>query len=147
MVLHGCGQEAVRFATDTGWIALAARLDFPLVLPEQGRENNHGGCFNWYRPTAIRRGRGEVLSIRQMVAFASRQFRSDPRRVFVVGLSAGGAMAAALLAAYPDVFAAGAIVAGLPVGCASNETEAFLRMSRAGPGLQPRRSPTFCRPT
>lgn len=134
VLLHGCGQTAARFAADTGWIALADRLGIPLMLPEQSGENNQGRCFNWFRPLDVRRGFGEALSIRQMVDTALARFDCDPRRVFVAGLSAGGAMAAALLAAYPDVFAGGAIVAGLPVGAASSATEALSRMADADHG-------------
>src|SRR5271157_1465678 len=133
VLLHGCGQTAVAFARDTGWMALADRLGVPLVLPEQSDANNQGRCFQWFRPGHVRRGRGEALSIRQMVATAASRFGSDPARVYVAGLSAGGATAAALLAAYPDVFAAGAVVAGLPVGAAEGATEALVRMAEAGP--------------
>ncbi|MBO0710301.1 MAG: PHB depolymerase family esterase [Acetobacteraceae bacterium] len=137
VLLHGCGQDAASFARDSGWIALADRLGFPLLLPEQVVGNNRGGCFNWFRPGDIRRGSGEAASIRQMLVQAIGGFRSDPRRVFVAGLSAGGAMAVALLAAYPEAFAAGAVVGGLPVGCASEVAEALSRMSHAGPSLDP----------
>jgi poly(hydroxyalkanoate) depolymerase family esterase len=114
VVLHGCGQTAHEFAQDGEWLTLAdrLRLPLPLLLAEQTEQNNGQHCFNWFRPGDAARGRGEALSIQQMVAEAIRRFGSDPKRVFVVGLSAGGAMAAALLAAYPDVFAAGAVVAG-----------------------------------
>jgi poly(hydroxyalkanoate) depolymerase family esterase len=135
LVLHGCTQTAAGFAAETGWMALADRLHFPLLLPEQASENNQGRCFNWFRNGDIRRSKGEALSIRQMVAEALRRFRGDPRQVFVVGLSAGGAMTAALLAAYPDVFAGGAVVAGLPVGCAVGMSEAMTRMRHPGPEL------------
>jgi poly(hydroxyalkanoate) depolymerase family esterase len=131
MVLHGCGQYAADFAADAGWSALAEALRFPLLLPEQPEANNGHRCFNWFRPTDVRRGRGEVLSLRQMVAEAATRFGSDPKRVFVVGLSAGGAMAAALMAAYPDVFAGGAVIAGLPVGCATNASQALGVMAHA----------------
>jgi poly(hydroxyalkanoate) depolymerase family esterase len=104
-----------------------------LVLPEQAEENNRGRCFNWFVPRETARGGGEALSIRQMVGAAIQRFGSDPRRVFIAGLSAGGAMTAALLAAYPDVFAAGAVVAGLPVGAAASVSEALRRMAEAGP--------------
>lgn len=137
VVLHGCGQSAVEFAREGGWTEFAERQRVPLVLPEQSGDNNQQRCFNWFRPSDVTRGRGEVLSIRQMVTEAVRRFRSDPRQVFVVGLSAGGAMAAALLAAYPDAFAAGAVVAGLPVGCARNPAQAFARMSNAGSDRTP----------
>jgi len=137
VLLHGCGQAAATFARSSGWLALSDQLGIPLVLPEQADENNQGRCFNWFRPDHTGRGRGEALSIRQMVATAVERFGSDPSRVFIAGLSAGGAMAAALLAAYPDVFAAGAVVAGLPVGAAASVPEALRRMAEAGPDRSP----------
>ena len=133
VVLHGCGQDAAGFAGRSGWIALAEELGLPLVLPEQRLVNHRNRCFNWYRPQDVGRGQGEAMSIRQMVRHASAAFGSDRRRVFIVGLSAGGAMAAAMLAAYPAVFAAGAVVAGMPVGAASSSPMALLRMHRADP--------------
>jgi poly(hydroxyalkanoate) depolymerase family esterase len=133
VVLHGCRQDAVGFAADAGWLALAAEVGAPLVLPEQSIANHRHRCFSWYRPGDVGRGLGEAKSIRQMVSFAVRQFGSDRRRVFIAGLSAGGAMTAAMLAAYPAVFAAGAVVAGMPVGAAANAPMALLRMHRADP--------------
>ena len=137
VLLHGCGQSAAGFAQITGWTERADELRIPLILPEQSGDNNHGRCFNWFRPAHARRGLGEALSIRQMVAAATRRFGSDPNRVFIAGLSAGGAMTAALLAAYPDVFTAGAVVAGVPVGAASSTSEALARMAEAGPARPP----------
>ncbi len=137
VLLHGCGQTAPAFARDTGWMALADRLCVPLVLPEQSDANHRGRCFQWFRPSQVRRGRGEALSIRQMVAAALTRFGADSGRVYIAGLSAGGATAAALLAAYPDVFAAGAVVAGLPVGAAGSTAEALVRMAEAGPPRSP----------
>ena len=128
LVLHGCKQDATGFAADAGWVALSAKLRIPLVLPEQGFRNNQARCFNWFRPGDVARGKGEAHSIRQMLRHAAKRFGSDPRRVFVVGFSAGGSMAAALLAAYPEVFAAGAVVAGTPVGCAFSTVGALLQM-------------------
>jgi poly(hydroxyalkanoate) depolymerase family esterase len=133
VLLHGCGQTAATFAADAGWITLADSLGVPLLLPEQSGENNRGRCFNWFRPLHVRHGFGEGQSIREMVTTATARFGCDPDRVFIAGLSAGGAMAAALLAAYPDLFAAGAVVAGLPVGAATSTTEALTRMAEAGP--------------
>lgn len=134
VVLHGCGQDAAAFAADAGWIALAEQYQLALVIPQQSFENNRGRCFNWYRPGDVRRGSGEAMSIRQMICCATKRFGSDPRRVFVVGFSAGGGMAAAMLAAYPAVFAAGAMVAGLPVGAARTPMGAMLTMRRADLG-------------
>jgi poly(hydroxyalkanoate) depolymerase family esterase len=129
VLLHGCGQDAAGFGAGAGFFALADRIGAPVLLPDQQEANNHRRCFNWFRPSHTRRDSGEAASVRQMVAEALRRFAADPRRVFIAGLSAGGAMTAALLAAYPDVFAAGAVVAGLPVGSASNASEALRQMS------------------
>ena len=137
VLLHGCGQGAASFAAEGGWTALADRLAVPLVLPVQSEDNNQGRCFNWFRPMHTSRGHGEALSIRQMISSAMLRFGSDPERVFIAGLSAGGAMAAALLASYPDVFAAGAVCAGLPVGTANGLSEALRRMAQAGPMRSP----------
>jgi poly(hydroxyalkanoate) depolymerase family esterase len=137
VVLHGCGQGAASFAHGTGWTALADELGFTLVMPEQSGRNHQGRCFQWFQPAQTARGEGEALSIRQMVATAAERFGADQKRIFVVGLSAGGAMAAALLAAYPDVFAGGAVVAGLPVGAASSTTQALMRMAHPGPQRTP----------
>lgn len=131
VVMHGCGQGAASFATETGWIALAEQIGAALVLPEQRSDNNRGRCFNWYRPGDVRRGTGEALSVRQMIRTAIERYSADPKRIFIVGLSAGGAMAVALLAAYPTVFNAGAIVAGMPVGLARSGVMALIRMHRA----------------
>lgn len=133
VVLHGCGQDAAGFAQDSGWVDWAERSGVPLVLPGQRIANHRHGCFNWYRTADVTRGQGEAMSIRQMVRLASLRFGSDRKRVFIVGLSAGGAMAAAMLAAYPAVFAGGAVVAGMPVGAARTSPMALLRMSRADP--------------
>ncbi len=135
VLLHGCGQDAVGLAEAAGWTALAERVGAPLLLPEQSAGNNHGRCFNWFEPGDIVRDRGEVASIRQMTGFVFDRFGCDRRRAFVAGLSAGGAMAAAVLAAYPEVFAAGAVVAGLPVGSANGVRAAMARLAEAGADL------------
>ena len=106
-------------------------LGFALLLPEQVYENNRGRCFNWFRPDDVRRGGGEAMSIRQRLRVAIARYSSDPRQVFIVGFSAGGGMAAAMLAAYPAVFAAGGVVAGTPIGCAKTQIGAMLHMRRA----------------
>lgn len=137
VLLHGCGQSAAGFAADSGWADLADRLHFPLILPEQAEANNAGRCFQWFQPADTTRDRGEAASIAAMTRAAIDRFDSDPRQVFIVGLSAGGAMAAALLAAYPDLFAAGAVVAGFPVGSARSALQAIRRMASAGPEQSP----------
>ena len=133
VLLHGCGQDAAGFAAQAGWIGLADRIGAAILLPEQQSANSRGRCFNWFQPADVRRGRGEALSILQMVNAAAKRFGTDRSRIFIAGLSAGGAMTAALLAAYPSVFSAGAIVAGMPVGAAQNLPMAVLRMRQADP--------------
>ena len=128
VVLHGCGQTAAGFEVGARWAELADAHGFVVLYPEQQSRNNQHLCFNWFVPDDTRRGQGEVESIRQMIARAVATTSVDPRRVYVCGLSAGGAMAGAMLATYPDLFAGGAIVAGLPYGTASNTSEALESM-------------------
>jgi poly(hydroxyalkanoate) depolymerase family esterase len=133
VVLHGCGQTAAGYDHGAGWSTLADRYGFALLMPEQQRSNNPNGCFNWFQPEDTQRGRGEAESIRQMVEKMVRDDNIDPRRVFVTGLSAGGAMTSVMLACYPEVFAAGAIIAGLPYGAASSVQQAFESMFQCPP--------------
>ncbi len=128
VVLHGCTQTAAGYDLGAGWSTLAHRYGFALLLPEQQRANNPNGCFNWFLPGHTRRDRGEPLSIRQMIERFVIDHRIDRRRIFVTGLSAGGAMTSIMLACYPEVFAGGAIIAGLPYGAASNVQQAFRTM-------------------
>lgn len=137
VVLHGCGQDVAAFADASGWVALADELGFALLMPEQVHANNRGGCFNWFRPDDVRRSSGEAMSIRQMLRVAIARYACDPRRIFIVGFSAGGGMAAAMLAAYPAVFAAGGNIAGMPVGCAQTQVAAMLHMRRANISRSP----------
>ncbi|MEA2902879.1 MAG: hypothetical protein QOI12_266 [Alphaproteobacteria bacterium] len=133
VVLHGCTQSAASYDRGAGWSTLAERFGFALLLPEQQRSNNPNGCFNWFQTGDIERGHGEALSIRQMVAKMVSDHGIDPARVYVTGLSAGGAMTSVMLATYPDVFAGGAIVAGLPYGAAKNVQQAFENMFQCPP--------------
>ncbi|MBV8970779.1 MAG: PHB depolymerase family esterase [Sphingomonadaceae bacterium] len=139
VVLHGCTQTAAGYDRAAGWSALATRLGFALLFPEQVPANNPNRCFTWFEAADTRRGSGEVASIAAAVGAMVRLHRLDGARVFVTGLSAGGAMANALLAAYPDVFAGGAIIAGLPVGSAAGVAEALTAMAQpaalTGPAL------------
>jgi poly(hydroxyalkanoate) depolymerase family esterase len=131
VVLHGCGQTAAGYDVGAGWSTLAKHYGFALLMPEQQSANNAHGCFNWFNPEDTKRGHGEACSIRQMTARMVADHKIDKHRIFVTGLSAGGAMTSVMLATYPDVFAAGAIVAGLPYGIASNVREALSGMLRS----------------
>ncbi|MFH0302286.1 PHB depolymerase family esterase [Bradyrhizobium sp. 31Argb] len=131
VVLHGCGQTAAGYDLGAGWSTLARHHGFALLLPEQQPANNANTCFNWFDPQDITRGKGEAASIRQMIARMVIDHKLDPRRIYITGLSAGGAMTSVMLAIYPDVFAAGAIVAGLPFGIATNLREALNGMMQA----------------
>ena len=128
VVLHGCGQNAAEYDAGSGWSSLAARHGFALLYPEQQSSNNGNGCFNWFQPNDVTRGHGEVASIAEMIEQAVADHALDPARVYVTGLSAGGAMTAAMLATYPELFAGAAIIAGLPYGAASSMPEAFEAM-------------------
>jgi len=138
VALHGCTQTAAGFDLGCGWSDIASRSGFALVMPEQQRANNAQLCFNWFEPGDTARDGGEALSVRGMVAAMVERHGLDPARVFVAGLSAGGAMTAVMLAAYPEVFAAGAVVAGLPYGSARNVPEALSAMSQ--PAARPARA-------
>jgi poly(hydroxyalkanoate) depolymerase family esterase len=129
VALHGCTQGAQVYADGSGLARLADRYGFLLVLAEQTAANNPNKCFNWFRPADSRRGQGEAASIRQMVAHAVAAHGADARRVHVTGLSAGGAMTSVLLAAYPDVFSSGAVIAGLPQDCARDTAAAYTCMN------------------
>ena len=128
VVLHGSTQSAARYDLGAGWSTLADQYGFALLMPEQSRRNNLTGSFNWYQRADIRRGEGEAHSIEQMVERMVRDHNIDRRRIFVTGLSAGGAMTLVMLATYPEIFAAGAIIAGLPYGGATNAQEALRGM-------------------
>ena len=125
VAMHGCSQSAASYDAETGWQMLAQRWQFALLLPQQQSANNSSTCFNWFEAGDTARGSGEALSIKQMVDRMQADHGSDPARVYVTGLSAGGAMTAVMLAAYPEVFAGGAIVAGLPYRCATSQSAAF----------------------
>jgi poly(hydroxyalkanoate) depolymerase family esterase len=128
IAMHGCTQTAAGYES-TGWSALANQLKFYVVYPEQLSGNNQNGCFNWFEPGDISRGQGEALSIKQMVDHMKATYSIDSSRVFVTGLSAGGAMTHVMAAAYPDVFSGAAVMAGVPYKCALTMNDAFSCMS------------------
>ncbi|SCF46464.1 extracellular catalytic domain type 1 short-chain-length polyhydroxyalkanoate depolymerase [Micromonospora mirobrigensis] len=137
VLLHGCTQNASGYFTNSGWQKYADQWKFALVVPQQATSNNSSSCFNWFETGDTARGQGEALSIKQMVDYAKSTYAVDPARVFVSGLSAGAAMSAVMLATYPDVFAAGSVIAGLPYRCATSTTSAYSCMN---PGVD--KSPT-----
>jgi poly(hydroxyalkanoate) depolymerase family esterase len=128
VVLHGCGQTAAGYDLGAGWSTLATRYGFALLMPEQQSSNNAQGCFNWFNPEDTARDRGEACSIRQMIAQMVGDHGIDANSIFVTGLSAGGAMTSVMLATYPELFAGGAVIAGLPFGVATNVREALSGM-------------------
>jgi poly(hydroxyalkanoate) depolymerase family esterase len=125
VVLHGCGQTAAGYDLGAGWSTLAKRYGFALLMPEQRPSNNANGCFNWFNPEDTARGCGEAGSIRQMIARMVGDHGIDDNSIYVTGLSAGGAMTSVMLATYPEIFAGGAVIAGLPFGVATNVREAL----------------------
>ena len=133
VVLHGRGQTPESLDAATGFSRLARARGFVLLYPEQVKSNNSQRCFNWFRPSAVARDRGELLSVKQMIEHASKLTSVDRNRVFIVGLSAGGAMTAVLAAAYPDLFAGAAIVAGMPVGAVRDAMSALRAMKSGVP--------------
>lgn len=128
VVLHGCGQDAATYDHGAGWSTLARRYGFALLMPQQQEINNANTCFNWFNPEDTARDRGEAASIRRMIDKMVHDHNINRRRTCITGLSAGGAMTMAMLAIYPEMFSAGAVIAGLPFGIAGNMREALSGM-------------------
>jgi poly(hydroxyalkanoate) depolymerase family esterase len=124
VAMHGCAQSASVYSAETEWGTLGDRFKFAVVFPETSSANNSFSCFNWFQPGDTSRDQGEALSIKQMVDHMKAAHSSDPARVFVTGMSAGGFMTTAMMAAYPDVFAGGAVNSGGPHACATTLSEA-----------------------
>ncbi|HEX8388391.1 MAG TPA: PHB depolymerase family esterase [Sphingomonas sp.] len=137
VALHGCTQSAAGYDHGTGWSTLADQEGFALLFPEQVRTNNPNLCFNWFQPGDIGRTGGEAESIAELTEAMLARHDLDRGRVFVTGLSAGGAMTAVMLATYPDLFAGGAIIGGLPYGCAADVPEALRQMRERESGDDP----------
>jgi len=131
VILHGCGQTASGYDLGTGWSRLADQLGFALLAPEQKAVNNPNTCFDWFNPEDITRGEGEAASIARMIQTMVETHRLDVSRIFITGLSAGGAMAAVMLATYPEMFQGGAIIGGLAFGTAQNVRDALESMRSA----------------
>ncbi|MBV8990200.1 MAG: PHB depolymerase family esterase [Solirubrobacterales bacterium] len=135
-ILHGCMQDPATFAAATLMNDAADRHGFLVVYPGQDRDNNPQGCWNWFLPENQHRDAGEPAAIAAIVSqLIDDRFATliDRRRVFVAGLSSGGAMAAILAVCYPDLFAAVAVHSGLAYRSATTARAAFEAMQR-GPG-------------
>jgi SHS family lactate transporter-like MFS transporter len=125
VMLHGCLQTASDFSS-AGIDAVADQYKFYVVYAQQQAANNPDQCFDWFgqynnpaNKANITRGKGENESIKEMVDKMKADFSVDATRVYVIGFSSGAAMASVMMAAWPDVFAAGGIDAGLPYDCPS----------------------------
>ncbi len=141
VMLHGCTQNPDDFAAGTRANELAREQGFVVLYPAQPGSANTSGCWNWFKHNHQRRGAGEPALIAGMVQAVVTEHGIDPARVFVAGLSAGGAMAAILGDAYPDVFAAVGVHSGLPTGAATDVMTAFsaMRSGSADTGSLPLR--------
>jgi len=128
VVLHGCTQTGEDVTIHSGWNKLADSLGFAVIYPQTGPFNNVSRCFNWFKPEDVSGRRGESASIKSMIDYLLAMSLIDEKRVFITGLSAGGAMAVAMMAQYPETFAAGAILTGGAYGLASNAVEASRAM-------------------
>lgn len=137
VMLHGCTQNPDDFALGTGMNERAREQGFCVLYPEQSQAANPQRCWNWFKHNHQRRGSGEPALIASMTQAIIKAHGIDPHRVFIAGLSAGGAMAAIVADAYPEIFAAVGVHSGLPNGAASNVGEALAVMSsgQSGSGM------------
>ncbi|WP_331435350.1 PHB depolymerase family esterase [Paracoccus halophilus] len=132
LMLHGCTQSPDDFARGTRMNDAAEKAGYIVAYPEQSRAHNMQSCWNWFRPEDQARGQGEPGILAGIARDLLAEFDLPEGRAFVAGLSAGGAMAAIMTEAYPDLFAAAGVHSGLPAGAASDVTSAFAAMQGQG---------------
>ena len=131
IMLHGCTQTPDDFAKGTAMNRLADEFQIIVAYPAQPVAANRNKCWNWFNPADQKRDGGEPAVLAGIAQQILGKHKADPARVYVAGLSAGGAAAAILATAYPDIFAATGVHSGLPIGAAENAVTALYVM-RAG---------------